>query len=229
MQKILIIGAGLSSSTLIKYLLDHSDSHNWKVKLADMSLETATSKLNRHPNGEAVEFDVFNEKQRRSEIKESDIVVSMLPASMHHLVAECCIEFKKKMVTASYVSKEIKEMAPLVEKEGLLILNEMGVDPGIDHMSAMQVLDRIKESGGKVTAFRSYTGGLVAPKYDNNPWNYKFTWNPRNVVVAGQGSAAQIIVNNKYKFIPYHQLFLRTFRTDVLDHGEFEGYMNRDS
>lgn len=229
MQKILLIGAGLSSSTLIQYLLENSETNNWKLRVADMSFETAVSKINGHPNGEAVKFDVFNEEQRNTEISKSDIVVSMLPASMHHLVAECCIEYKKMMVTASYVSKEIKEMAPLVEKEGLLILNEMGVDPGIDHMSAMQVIDRIKDSGGKVTAFRSYTGGLVAPKHDNNPWNYKFTWNPRNVVVAGQGSAAQIIVNSRYKFIPYHQLFRRIFRTDVLDHGEFEGYMNRDS
>jgi saccharopine dehydrogenase-like NADP-dependent oxidoreductase len=229
MKKIFIIGAGLSSSTLIKYLLDHSGEHRWKVRVGDWSLETAQLKVNGHANGEAFQFDINNEEQRNNEIKNADIVVSMLPARMHHMVAECCLKHKKIMVTASYVSGEIKEMADKIEEEGLLILNEMGVDPGIDHMSAMQVIDRIKDAGGKVTAFRSYTGGLVAPKYDNNPWNYKFTWNPRNVVVAGQGSAAQVIVNGKYKFVPYHQLFRRTFRTDVLDYGEFEGYMNRDS
>lgn len=229
MKKILIIGAGLSSSTLIQYLLDHSEEHDWKIRVGDMSVETARSKINGHKNGEAFQFDINNEEKRNAEVKEVDLVVSMLPARMHCMVAECCIKHKKNMVTASYVSDEIKEMAFEIENKGLLVLNEMGVDPGIDHMSAMQVIDRIKDSGGNVTAFRSYTGGLVAPKYDNNPWNYKFTWNPRNVVVAGQGSAAQIIVNGKYKFIPYYQLFRRTFRTDVLDYGEFEGYMNRDS
>ncbi len=229
MKKILIIGAGLSSSTLIQYLLDNSEKHNWIVRVGDVSYETADKKINDHKNGEALKFDIFDEEQRNTEISKVDIVVSMLPARMHCMVAESCLKFKKNMVTASYVSNEIKEMADKIKAEGLLILNEIGVDPGIDHMSAMQVIDRIKDIGGKVTAFRSYTGGLVAPKYDNNPWNYKFTWNPRNVVLAGQGSAAQIIVNDRYKFIPYHQLFRRTLRTEVLDYGEFEGYMNRDS
>ena len=229
MKKILVLGAGLSTSTLIQYLLDHSEEHDWKIRVGDMSRETAEAKIYSHKNGKAIQFDIYNEDQRDSEIKQADLVVSMLPARMHFMVAESCLKHKKIMVTASYVSDEIKNMASEVEKEGLLILNEMGVDPGIDHMSAMQVIDRIKDSGGKVTAFRSYTGGLVAPKYDNNPWNYKFTWNPRNVVVAGQGSAAQIIDEGKYKFIPYHQLFRRVSRTDVLDYGEFEGYMNRDS
>ncbi|MCF6366205.1 MAG: saccharopine dehydrogenase NADP-binding domain-containing protein [Bacteroidales bacterium] len=229
MNKIFLIGAGLSASTLINYLLDNSEEHNWKLRVGDFSLETAKKKIKGHKNAEAIKFDIYDEMQRDEEIKNADIVISMLPARMHHMVAEYCIKHKKDMVTASYVSKELKAMKEDVEKSGILILNEIGVDPGIDHMSAMQVIDRIKEQGGRITAFRSYTGGLVSPKYDNNPWNYKFTWNPRNVVVAGQGSAAQIIVNGKYKYIPYHRLFQRISRTEVLDYGEFEIYPNRDS
>ncbi len=229
MKKILLIGAGLSASTLIRYILENSEIHDWKLRVGDYSLETAKRKINSHKNAEAIKFDIYDEKQREEEIKNSDIVISMLPARMHHMVAEFCIKYKKNMVTASYVSDEIKAMKDDVKKSGILILNEIGVDPGIDHMSAMQIIDRIKDAGGNITAFRSYTGGLIAPRYDNNPWNYKFTWNPRNVVVAGQGSAAQIIVNGKYKYIPYHRLFKRISRTEVLDYGEFEVYPNRDS
>ncbi len=229
MKTILVIGAGLSASTLIKYLLENSEIHEWKIRVGDYSKETAERKIKGHKNGEAFKFDIFNETQRDEEIKKSDIVVSMLPASMHYMVAERCIKHKKNMVTASYVSKEINAMADDIEKNGIIILNEIGVDPGIDHMSAMQIIDRIKEQGGIITAFRSYTGGLISPRYDNNPWNYKFTWNPRNVVVAGQGPAAQIIVNGKYKYIPYHKLFTRVSRTEVLNYGEFEVYPNRDS
>jgi len=229
MKKIFLIGTGLSSSTLIKYLLDNSEKHGWKLIAGDFDIETAKQKIGNHKNGKAIKFDVFDEAQRSSEIENADIVVSMLPARMHKMVAETCIKFSKNMVTASYVSDDIKALHNEAVKKGMIILNEMGLDPGIDHMSAMFIIDRIKNRGGELTAFRSYTGGLVAPKYDNNPWNYKFTWNPRNVVVAGQGSAAQIIVNGKYKYIPYHKLFLRTERTEVLESGEFETYPNRNS
>lgn len=229
MKKILLIGAGLSSSTLIKYLLDNSEKNSWKLRVGDMSVETVKEKIAGHKNGEAFKFDIFNVSQRDEEIRNADIVISMLPARMHLMVAEGCMKHKTNMVTASYVSPEIKELNNEAKKKGVLILNEIGVDPGIDHMSAMNIIDRIKDAGGEINSFRSYTGGLVAPKFDNNPWNYKFTWNPRNVVVAGQGSAAQIIVNGKYKYIPYHKLFQRINRTEVLDYGEFEIYMNRDS
>jgi len=229
MKKIFLIGAGLSASTLIKYLLDNSEKHDWKIRVGDVSVDTVKQKLHGHKNAEAVKFDIFNEAQRDEEIKNADIVISMLPARMHHLTATSCIKHGKDMVTASYVSNELKTMKEDVEKSGILILNEIGVDPGIDHMSAMQIIDRIHDKGGKISAFRSYTGGLVAPDFDNNPWNYKFTWNPRNVVVAGQGPAAKIIVNGKYKYIPYHQLFKRTERTYVENYGEFEVYPNRDS
>jgi len=228
MKKILILGAGLSSSSLIKYLLDHSDEHNWKIRVGDMSIDVAKKKIDNHQNGEAIEFNVFNEQQRIEEIQNTDVVISMLPARFHHLVAERCVEFGKYMITASYVSPEVKALDKQAKEKGLLLLNEIGVDPGIDHMSAMKVIDEIKAKGGEMLAFKSSTGGLVAPEYDNNPWNYKFTWNPRNVVVAGQ-SVAQYIDHGKYKFVPYHQLFKRIEKLSILDVGEFEMYPNRDS
>lgn len=228
MKKILILGAGLSATSLISYLLDNSEKHGWKIVVADNNLETAKKKVNNHKNGTTIKFDIYDEKQRRAELATADLVVSMLPARMHPVVAKCCILFEKHMVTASYISPEIKALDQKAKDKGLIFLNEVGVDPGIDHMSTMQVIDKIKAMGGKMLSFKSYTGGLVAPKYDNNPWNYKFTWNPRNVVLAGQG-VAQLIVNGKYKYIPYNQLFKRTVRFNILDAGEFEGYPNRDS
>lgn len=228
MKKILILGAGLSSSSLIKYLLDHSTENDWKVRVGDMSVDIAKRKVNNHKNGEAFEFDVFNESQRIEEIKNTDVVISMLPARFHYLVAERCVEFAKHMITASYVSKEVKALHQKALDNNILLLNEIGVDPGIDHMSAMKVIDEIKAKGAKIVAFKSSTGGLVAPEYDNNPWNYKFTWNPRNVVVAGQ-STAQYIDHGKYKYVPYNQLFRRTEKISILDVGDFEMYPNRDS
>lgn len=228
MKKILILGAGLSSSSLIKYLLDHSVQYNWKVRIGQRTIEVAKRKIGNHPNGEAVAFDVFNEQQLLEEVKNTDVVISMLPARFHFLVAERCVEFGKHMITASYVSKDIKGLHEKAVEKGLLLLNEIGVDPGIDHMSAMKVIDEIRAKGGEMVSFKSSTGGLVAPEFDNNPWNYKFTWNPRNVVVAGQ-SVAQYIYNGNYKFVPYNQLFRRIEKMSILDVGEFEMYPNRDS
>ncbi|MCG8411026.1 MAG: saccharopine dehydrogenase NADP-binding domain-containing protein [Bacteroidales bacterium] len=228
MKKLLILGAGLSSSSLIKYLLDNSKQYDWKITVGDMSIELAQQKINNHPNGTAIKFDIFDEQQRISEIQKADLVISMLPARFHYLVAEKCVEFDKHMITASYVSNEILSLNKAAKEKGLLLLNEIGVDPGIDHMSAMKVINKIKAQGGKILSFKSSTGGLVAPEYDNNPWNYKFTWNPRNVVVAGQ-SVAQYIDHGQYKFVPYNQLFRRIEKISILDVGEFEMYPNRDS
>ena len=228
MKKVLILGAGLSSSSLIKYLLDNSKEHNWKIRVGKRSVEEAKRKINGHENGEAFKFDIFDEPQRIEEIKNADVVISMLPARFHHMVAEKCVEFGKHMITASYVSKEIKALHQKALDKNILLLNEIGVDPGIDHMSAMKVIDEIKAKGGKMTTFKSSTGGLVAPEFDNNPWNYKFTWNPRNVVVAGQ-SVAQYLDHGKYKYVPYNQLFRRTEKMSILDVGDFEMYPNRDS
>ena len=228
MKKILVIGAGRSAVTLIKYLLDNSSANNWQVTVADFSIELAEQAVGNHNNGKAIFFNVTDEKQRESEIENADIVISMLPASLHITVAKDCVRLGKNLVTASYVSPEIAELDEAAKQAGILLLNEIGLDPGIDHMSAMQVIDEIKENGGELTSFKSFCGGLVHPDYDNNPWNYKFTWNPRNVVLAGQGTA-QYIENGDYKYIPYTSLFERTEYMEVLDAGEFEGYANRDS
>lgn len=228
MKKILVLGAGLSTSSLIKYLLDNSTENNWIIRVGDFSIDAAKARVKKHKNSEAFVFDVNNEKQRDEEISNADIVISMLPAKFHHLVANDCVRLTKNMVTASYVSKEVKLLDEEAKQKGIILLNEIGVDPGIDHMSAMQVINKIRENGGKITEFESNTGGLVAPKYDNNPWNYKFTWNPRNVVLAGQGTS-QFLHNKRYKYIPYNKLFTRVDRVKVLDLGEFEAYANRDS
>lgn len=228
MRNILILGAGLSTSSLIKYLLDASTEHGWKITIGDLSVDLAARKTNGHPNARAIGFDVFDEGQREKEVGGADVVISMLPARMHYMVAQTCVKLGKHMVTASYVSDEIKSLDSEARARGVALLNELGVDPGIDHMSAMQVIDGIKDAGGRIFNFESATGGLVAPESDDNPWNYKFTWNPRNVVLAGQG-VSRFLHAGRTKFIPYHKLFRRTEEVDILDVGEFEIYPNRDS
>ncbi len=229
MRNILIIGAGKSSSSLIKYLLDKSNEEDIFITIGDVDIKAATLLINKHPNSKAVVLDVFNDKQRREFVFDADIVVSMLPARYHIEVAKDCLEFGKNMVTASYISDEMLSLDTRVKAKGLVFMNEIGVDPGIDHMSAMQVIDRIREEGGKMLLFESFTGGLVAPESDTNLWNYKFTWNPRNVVIAGQGGAAEFIQEGKYKYIPYHRLFRRTEFLNVEGYGRFEAYANRNS
>lgn len=228
MKKVLILGAGLSTISLIKYLLKNAEEHDWQIIVGDISEKTALSKISGHPRGSAVLFDICNEQASKQQIAEADVVISMLPAFMHKLVAEKCIEFRKPMLTASYATDEIKALSEKAVEAGIPIFMELGVDPGIDHMSAMKVINRVKEEGGELTSFYSFTGGLVAPEYDNNPWNYKFTWNPRNVVMAGTG-VSQYINNGRYKYIPYHRLFDRIIKRSILNYGDFEVYPNRDS
>ncbi|MBL7884627.1 MAG: saccharopine dehydrogenase NADP-binding domain-containing protein, partial [Bacteroidia bacterium] len=228
MKNIFVIGAGRSASSLIAYLLEHSTKENWKVTVGDISLDLAKQKIKNHPNATAIEFDINNETQRQSEISKSNIVVSMLPASMHIEVAKDCIKYKKHLTTASYVSKEMAELHTVAKDSGVILLNEIGLDPGIDHASAMKVIDSIHQKGGMFTSFKSFCGGLVAPESNDNPWGYKFSWNPRNVILAGQGTA-QYIENGEYKYIPYNRLFLQTDRVEVEGCGSFDGYANRDS
>ena len=228
MKKILVLGAGLSATSLINYLLDHSEQYDWQVEVADLDYSLAERKINAHPRGKALTMDVNDSKGIAQLVSGKNVVVSMLPARFHDQVASECLQQGVHMATASYVSPKMREMDNAVKEKGLIFLNELGVDPGIDHMSAMQVIDRIRAKGGELTAFFSFTGGLVAPESDNNPWHYKFTWNPRNVVLAGQG-VSQFIRNGMYKFIPYHKLFERTMVREVLDYGKFEVYPNRDS
>jgi saccharopine dehydrogenase (NADP+, L-glutamate forming) len=228
MKNILIIGAGRSSSALIKYLLDHSNEFNWKIKVGDTHLDFAKLKVNNHPNGEAIKFDINNDNERETEISWADVVVSMLPATMHINVAKDCLRLGKNLVTASYVSKEMAQLNEEVKKAGLLFLNEVGLDPGIDHMSAMQIINELKSKGAEITSFKSFCGGLVAPESNDNPWGYKFTWNPRNVILAGQGTA-QYIEENELKYIPYNRIFIQTEPIEFEGIGTFDAYANRDS
>ncbi len=229
MRKILVIGSGKSTSYLIKYLLDKSTSENLHITIGDINLDNAKKLIGNHENATAITLDIFNENSRVEAVKNADIVVSMLPARFHIEVAKDCVTYKKHMVTASYTSPEMHALDEEAKANGVVLMKEIGVDPGIDHMSAMQVLDRIRDKGGKIILFESFTGGLVAPESDNNLWNYKFTWNPRNVVVAGQGGAAKFLQEGTYKYIPYNLLFRRTEFLDVDGFGRFEAYANRDS
>tara|TARA_B100001094_G_C18102019_1_gene756289 strand:+ start:54 stop:1388 length:1335 start_codon:yes stop_codon:yes gene_type:complete len=229
MKKILVIGAGRSSTSLIKYLLDNSSKENWSVTVVDFDFDLAYKKINNHPYGTSSKLDANNSEERRKFISNSDIVISMLPARMHYNVLKDAVELGIHVITPSYVTDEIKLLNDEALKKGILVLNELGLDPGIDHMSAKKMIDDVELSGGKVTGFESFTGGLVAPESDDNPWNYKFTWNPRNVVLAGQGGAAKFIQDGKYKYIPHNKLFRRTKIIEIDGFGKFEGYANRDS
>ncbi len=229
MRKILVIGAGKSASYLIKYLLNKSEQEELLVIVGDVNFSNAKKLIDGHENAQAIMLDVFDKKSRQNAIQNSDIVISMLPARFHVEVAKDCISFNKNMVTASYISEDMQKLDKAATEKGLVFMNEIGVDPGIDHMSAMQVIDRIRDKGGQIILFESFTGGLVAPESDNNLWNYKFTWNPRNVVVAGQGGAAKFLQEGTYKYIPYNRLFRRTEFLDVEGYGRFEAYANRDS
>jgi len=227
MKAILIIGAGRSSSTLLNYLEENAKLLGWKITVGDRDI--AHLKEIADPATRAITLDVFNDDQLNNEVKAADIVISMLPARFHPIVALSCLKHSKSMLTPSYESDEINEMKTQAKSRGILFLNEMGVDPGIDHMSAMQGIDRIKEQGHELLCFETFTGGLIAPESDNNPWHYKITWNPRNIVLSGQGRPACFIQEGTFKYIPYHRLFRRTESIDIEGYGKFEGYANRDS
>ncbi len=229
MRVVLIIGAGRSASSLIQYLLNKSEAEDLHLIIGDLSLASAQKKTNNHPNATAIALDVFDQNQREDAIQKADRVISMLPAHLHIEVARDCIVFKKHMVTASYISDAMQELDVLAKENNLIFMNEIGLDPGIDHMSAMKVIHEIRAKGGKMLLFESFCGGLVAPESDTNLWNYKFTWAPRNVVLAGQGGAAKFIQEGTYKYIPYWNLFRRTEFLEVEGYGRFEAYSNRDS
>ncbi|QCK16076.1 saccharopine dehydrogenase family protein [Mangrovivirga cuniculi] len=230
MKSILVIGAGRSSTVLIDYLIDCCNKKGWSFILADLDLKLAQSKVAGKESVQAVQLDLSDKKKLSELISASDIVISMVPAHMHVMVASICLEYSKNLITASYVSDEMMAFDEKVKEKGLIFLNECGLDPGLDHMSAMKVIDEIKsDSKNELTAFETFTGGLLSEDTErNNPWKYKFTWNPRNVVMAGTGTV-KFIQEGKYKFIPYHRLFRRTEIIEVPDHGYFEGYANRDS
>jgi saccharopine dehydrogenase-like NADP-dependent oxidoreductase len=229
MKTILILGAGMSASSLIRYLLAHSEAEKWRIKIVDQNISLVQKKINGHPNAEALSFNALDSKERKPAIAHADLVISMLPAIYHVEVAKDCIEVRTNLITPSYISPEMRALNEEAREAGIVIMNEIGVDPGIDHMSAMKVIDHIKAIGGNLTSFKSFCGGLLAPESDNNPWHYKFTWNPRNVIVAGQGPAALYMDNNEYKYIPYSQLFKKLDRFEIPPYGKFDGYANRNS
>ena len=229
MRNILIIGAGRSATCLIRYLLDKSSSEKLFITIGDISLGAAQKFTKSHTNAKGILLDVFNKEERERAVKNCDMVISMLPARFHIEVAKDCITFGKNLVTASYISDEMQNLDKEAKAKGLVFMNEIGVDPGIDHMSAMKVIDNIRDKGGKLLLFESFTGGLVAPESDDNLWNYKFTWNPRNVVLAGQGGAAEFLQEGLYKYIPYNRLFRRTELIKIDGYGKFEVYANRNS
>jgi len=228
MKNILILGAGRSSASLIAYLLRQSQQQGWQITVADYSEENARERVKGYANARAIAFDVANETQKEEEISKADLVISMLPPAHHLTVAETCLEQGKHLLTASYASQEILALDERAKKATIIILMECGLDPGIDHLSAVKEIHKLKEKGGIIKSFSSYTGGLVAPEYDNNPWNYKVSWNPRNVVLAGQGTV-KYLQDGRYNYIPYYKLFSRTNKIVVNGYGEFEGYANRDS
>lgn len=227
-KTILILGAGKSATVLIDYLLREAEKKARKVILADVSLAAAKQKVQGHPSATAKELDIENEAERIGLIQQADVVISMLPPSFHPLVALDCVAESKHFFSASYASSEMKKLEPEIRQKNLFFLNECGLDPGLDHMSAMQLMDREREQGHTITLYKSFCGGLMSPEYVDNPWNYKLTWNPRNVVLAGQG-VSSFIRNGYYKFIPYHMLFKRTEEVHFPGLGTFEGYPNRDS
>lgn len=228
MSKILIIGAGRSAVSLIEYLLKQAEENKWSVTVADMDQSLAEKRIRSFSSGIAIGFDISDANKRRELIAAHDFVISMLPAFMHLEVAKDCLALSKHLATASYVSEGMKAMDAEAKKKGLFFLNECGLDPGIDHASAMKVIDHLKEKGAHIHSFKSYCGGLVAPESNDNPWGYKFSWNPRNVVLAGQGTA-QYLENGKLKFIPYNRLYTQIEKLKVEGYGEFDAYANRDS
>lgn len=228
MKTILLLGAGRSSGSLIQYLLQNAENKGFNLRIGEKDVRLAEEKIKGHPRGSAFIFDILDADQRREAIMNADLVISLLPPALHFNAAADCLQYGKNLVTASYISPEIKALDEEARAKGLLFLNECGLDPGIDHMSAMEIIHRLQENGATLTSFQSYTGGLVAPESNDNPWGYKFTWNPRNVIVAGQGTA-RYIRNGKYHYIPYPRLFSESVRIEVDGLGRFDGYANRDS
>jgi len=230
MIRLLLLGAGRSTSSLIDYLLRYAAQENWFLTVADANPAHLVPVLAAHTEyARAVPFAVEDEARLDELIQEADIVISMLPALFHAQVARVCVQHRRHLATASYVSEEIKALNTEAQAADSTLLMECGLDPGLDHMSAMAAIESIRARGGHITAFRSYCGGLLAPDSEgDNPWHYKFTWNPRNVVLAGQGTA-KYLENGHPRFIPYQRLFTHPDTIEVPGYGTFEGYANRDS
>jgi len=227
-QKILIIGAGKSATVLIQYLQQKAVENDWFILLADGDEALAKNKWNNAPNGTALGINIENELDRQNLVQKADIVVSMLPAQLHFLVAKDCLHFEKPLFTASYVDDNMRSIANEIEAKQLLFLCEMGLDPGIDHMSAMAIIDEIHEKGGKITSFKSHCGGLVAPESDDNPWHYKISWNPRNIILAGKAGAIYL-ENGATVTKVYPAMFDQAPMVQLPNIGNLAYYPNRNS
>lgn len=228
MSVILILGAGKSASTLIQFLLSHAASDGFQVWVADGNLEAASSKINNHSNGKAIELDVLDELARKELLRQVDIIISLLPPSLHPLIAQDALALSKHLLTASYVDEQMRQLAGAIQEKNLLFLCEMGLDPGIDHMSAMAILDEINNKGGIVREFISHCGGLVAPESDNNPWHYKISWNPKNVVLAGK-AGAHYRERGQTLHKLYQSIFENAGQVSIPNIGQLAYYPNRDS
>lgn len=228
MKTILLFGAGKSSTVLIEYLLRHAPEYGFLLRVIDANISLAKSKISGSSFGEAIGLDITDNALRLSEVERADIVISLLPPQLHLLVAIDCLKARKHLLTASYVTEDLKALDPEAKSQDLLFLCEMGLDPGIDHMSAMAILDEIRETGGVVESFISHCGGLVAPESDNNPWHYKISWNPRNVVTAGQAGAIYL-QNGKEVAVSYDELFSQENKVAIDSLGSYAWYPNRDS
>ena len=229
-SRLLLLGAGRSATSLIHYLLRHAPLENWYLTVADANPAHLAPVLAAHTQyARVVPFSADDAAGLDALVGEADLVISMLPALLHPLVARTCLRHRRHLATASYVSPEIAALHDEAAAAGLTFLMECGLDPGLDHMSAMRAIAHIRARGGRLTSFKSYCGGLLAPDAEaGNPWRYKFTWNPRNVVLAGQGTA-RFLEDGRLRFIPYQHLFARTETLNVPGWGAFEGYANRDS
>lgn len=225
MKKVLILGAGLVARPLVRYLLDQSDI---EVEVASRTVSKAVRLIDNHPQGIAKELNLKNEESLRKEIAGADIVISMVPYAFHAKVAKYCIDYQKHMVTTSYVSEVMKELDVEAKKAGIIILNEVGLDPGIDHMEAMRIIHEVEEKEGEIESFTSYCGGLPAPEANTNPFGYKFSWSPIGVLLAGKNSA-QFLRDEKRIFVTPENLFENFSIVDIEGLGEFEGYPNRNS
>lgn len=228
MKTILLFGAGKSATVLIDYLLEQAISENWRVIVVDADLKLAQSKIGGSPRASAVSFDIRSADERERYVKMADVVISLLPPALHIEVARDCIAQRKNLLTASYVDDEIRKLQPQIDRSGVCFLYEMGLDPGIDHMSAMQIIDDIHARGGEITSFKSHCGGLVAPESDDNPWHYKISWNPRNVVMAGKAGAHYREQGEERK-LSYQELFTGDRLVEIPDLGYLSWYPNRDS
>ncbi len=228
MKKIFVIGAGRTATALISYLIQNAGKYQWEIIVGDFDYTLAEQKIGNHPHCRAIKFDALDDSQRRREISNADIVISFLPPAMHELIAEECLKQKTNMVTASYVSQGMMKLDDEVRKKGLIFLNEMGLDPGIDHMDVMQLKEKVDSDGGEIISLKSFCGALISPESDDNPWHYKFTWSPMNVILAGQGNA-RYKENSEIIEVPYDKLFVNTEKINVHGLGSFEAYPNRDS